>query len=68
MCLGTVGVVTGIRDEDGVPIADIAAGPAEAGGIFSACLLTCPAAAVGQTVLIHSGYVLQILDEEDNPS
>ncbi len=73
MCLGTVGVVTGIRDEDGVPMADIAAGPAEAGpaeagGIVSACLLTCPAAAVGQTVLIHSGYVLQILDEEDNPS
>lgn len=68
MCLGTVGVVTGIRDEDGVPMADIAAGRAEAGGIVSACLLTCPAAAVGQTVLIHSGYVLQILDEEDNPS
>ena len=67
MCLGTVGVVTGIRDEDGVSMAVVDTGPA-AGGMVSACLLTCPAAAVGQTVLIHSGYVLQILDDQENPS
>ena len=59
MCLGTIGVVTEIRDDDGVPMALVGAGSAAA---VHACLLTCPEAAVGDTVLVHSGYVLQILD------
>ncbi|HLH83653.1 MAG TPA: HypC/HybG/HupF family hydrogenase formation chaperone [Trebonia sp.] len=65
MCLGTTGVVTRIRDDGGIPMALIAApagSGAAAGGTVSACLLTCPEAAVGDTVLVHSGYVLQILD------
>lgn len=65
MCLGMTGVVTEISDDGGVPVALIDTGPAATGtGEFvSACLLTCPDAAVGDTVLIHAGYVLRRLDE-----
>jgi hydrogenase maturation factor len=59
MCQGTIGVVTEIRDDDGIPMALVGAGQAAA---VHACLLTCPEAAVGDTVLVHSGYVLQVLD------
>jgi hydrogenase maturation factor len=66
MCLGTIGVITEVCDSDGVPMAMVDAGSAIT---VNACLLTCPEAAVGQTVLVHSGYVLEILDalEEDVP-
>jgi hydrogenase maturation factor len=81
MCLGITGVIRQIRDDDGIPMALIAAGPVSVGGdgpanggdgpasaagdgTVSACLLTCPEAAVGDTVLVHSGYVLQILDPD----
>ena len=56
MCLGTVGVITEITD--GMAAID-------AGGVrVTASLLTCPQAVIGQTVLAHSGYVLEILEEE----
>jgi hydrogenase maturation factor len=60
MCLGTVGVITEVRDDDGVPMALVETSPAS---VASACLLTCPQAAVGETVLIHCGYVLKVLEE-----
>jgi hydrogenase maturation factor len=62
MCLGTTGVVTAVGDDDGVPMARVQAGPA---GQIEACLIACPEAKPGDTVLIHSGYVLQILDKEE---
>lgn len=65
MCLGTTGVVTRIYDDDGVAMALIDAGPA---GAISACLLTCQDAAVGDTVLVHSGYVLHTVDAEEDSS
>jgi hydrogenase maturation factor len=65
MCLGTVGVVTHLRDDDGVPMALV---DTSTGQVVTACLLTCPEAAVGDTILIHCGYALQIFDpEEDSP-
>jgi hydrogenase maturation factor len=63
MCLGTTGVVTSLRDDDGVPMALVDTGT---GQVVPACLLTCPEALVGDTVLIHSGYVLQVFDTEEN--
>ena len=60
MCLGTVGVITAVRDEDGLPMALVNT----AKGTVSACLLTCPEASVGRTVLVHCGYALHILDDE----
>jgi hydrogenase maturation factor len=65
MCLGTTGVVAGIRDDDGIPMAEVDTGTA---GTVQACLITCPDASVGDTVIIHSGYVLQILDVEEEIS
>lgn len=62
MCLGTVGVITAVRDDRGVPMALVDTGPA---GTVAACLLTCPEAGAGATVLVHSGYVLQILETGD---
>ena len=65
MCLGTTGVVTSLRDDDGVAMALVDTGT---GQVVSACLLTCPDALVGDTVLIHCGYVLQVFDaEKDSP-
>ena len=63
MCLGTAGVITAVRDEGGLPMALIDT----TDGTLSACLLTCPEAGVGRTVLVHCGYVLQILDDEQDP-
>jgi hydrogenase maturation factor len=65
MCLGTTGVIASVRDDDGVPMALVAA---SAGQLIHACLLTCPHALAGDTVLVHSGYVLQVVDpQEDSP-
>jgi hydrogenase maturation factor len=63
MCLGTVGVITAVRDDRGVPMALVDTGSA---GPVTACLLTCPEAGAGATVLVHSGYVLQILDDAED--
>jgi len=60
MCLGITGVIAGISDDDGVAIALIDTGT---GTPVSACLLTCPDAVTGDTVLIHAGYVLRRVDE-----
>ena len=58
MCLGQTGVIAGINDDDGVPVALVDTGADQPA---SACLLTCPDAGIGDTVLIHSGYVLRRL-------
>jgi len=58
------GVVTAIRDDDGVPMAVVDTADA---GPAPACLLTCPDAGIGDTVLVHSGYVLRILATGDKP-
>jgi hydrogenase maturation factor len=63
VCLGAVGVITAVREEDGLLMAVVDTVP----GTVSACLLTCPEASVGATVLVHCGYVLQILDDEQDP-
>ena len=58
MCLGLIGVVTRTFDEDGVPMADVDTGD----GDRSVCLLYCPEAAVGDDVLMHMGFVMEVLD------
>ncbi len=62
MCLGMTGVIAAIGDDAGVPVAlvDRPSGPR-----VSACLLTCPDAAVGDTVVVHAGYVLRRLARQD---
>jgi len=65
MCLGTTGVVTQIYDDDGIAMALIDTGTA---GVIPACLLTCLDAVAGDTVLVHSGYVLRIADADQGAS
>lgn len=60
MCMGITGVITEVRDDDGMPVAVVSTGS----GDLMASLLTCPEAGPGATVLVHSGYVLKILREE----
>jgi hydrogenase maturation factor len=62
MCLGMTGVVAGTGDDDGVQVALVDTG---SGPPVRACLLTCPDAAVGDTVLVHAGYVLRCLAKQD---
>jgi hydrogenase maturation factor len=65
MCMGMTGVVAGISDDDGIPMALVDTGPA---GVVHACLITCPDARAGDTVIVHSGYVLRILDVTEDVS
>ena len=69
MCLGMTGVITEIADDDGVPIALVNTVLVNTGprAPLRACLLTCPDAAVGDTVLIHAGYVLRRLARRGAP-
>jgi hydrogenase maturation factor len=59
MCLGMTGVITAVRHEGGVPMAVVDTG---VDGTVPACLLACLEADVGDTVLVHCGYVLRIID------
>jgi hydrogenase expression/formation protein HypC len=56
MCLGTLGEILSIWNEGGVPMAGTPQG--------EACLLYVPDASVGDTVLIHMGFALEILEDD----
>ncbi len=60
MCLGTVGRITEIWDQAGVPMARVDAGH----GPFEACLLYVPDASVDEPVLVHMSFVTEVMDEE----
>ncbi len=60
MCLGLIGVVTRTFEESDVPMADVDTGD----GPRSACLLYCPDATVGDDVLMHMGFVMEVLDPQ----
>jgi hydrogenase maturation factor len=57
MCLGAIGVVTKVLEDDGVPVALVDTGAS----VETACLLTCPEAGVGADVIVHFGFVVEIL-------
>jgi hydrogenase maturation factor len=58
MCLGKVGVVMKVWEEDGVPLAlvDVES------RTETACLLAAPEVAEGASVLLHMGFVVEVLD------
>jgi len=62
MCTGITGVIIEVVDDDGMPAAVFRSD--ETGAVLTASLLTCPEAGAGETVLVHSGYVLKVLREE----
>ncbi len=59
MCLGLVGRVVRTWDEGGVPMAEVDYGNHRE----PACLLYQPQVSVGTPVLVHTGFVVEELDE-----
>jgi hydrogenase expression/formation protein HypC len=61
MCLGVPGRVVSIADEDGVPM-----GRVDFGGVARrVCLAHVPAVVPGDYVLVHVGFALTRLDEDE---
>ena len=58
MCLGKVGRVLEVWEDAGVPMGLVEVGS----GTETACLLTCRGADVGSSVLVHLGFVVEVLD------
>ena len=56
MCLGTLGVIDRIWGEGGVPMGSVDGEPA--------CLMYTPHAAIGDTVLVHLGFSMEVVEEE----
>ena len=56
MCLGTVGAIEELWSEGGLPMGRVAGRPV--------CLAYTPEAAVGDAVLIHLGFALEVLDPD----
>lgn len=56
MCLGALGTIDERWDEGGVPMASVDGEPV--------CLLYTPEAKVGDTVLAHIGFAVEIVDPD----
>lgn len=61
MCLGIPGKIIEIYEKDSLPMAKI-----DFGGIVKeACLAYTPEATVGEYALIHVGFAISLMDEEE---
>lgn len=56
MCLGVIGVIHETWDEGGIGMASVAGEPV--------CLIYTPEAGPGDSVLVHLGFAVEILDAE----
>lgn len=61
MCLAVPGRVLSLHEEGGMPMARID----YAGVEQDACLAYTPEAGVGDWVIVHAGFALQVLDEAE---
>lgn len=61
MCLAIPGKVLSIEQENGLPMAVID----YAGARNRACLAYTPEAGVGSYVIVHAGFALQVLNEDE---
>ncbi len=61
MCLAIPGKILAITTENGLPMAEID----YAGARNQACLAYTPEAEVGNYVIVHAGFALQILNEDE---
>ncbi|GAA2629842.1 HypC/HybG/HupF family hydrogenase formation chaperone [Paractinoplanes durhamensis] len=60
MCLAVPGRIVQIGEADGIPMAEV-----DFGGVRkSVCLQYVPEAAVGEYVVVHVGFAIQLLDEK----
>jgi len=61
MCLGIPGRILEIRQQDGLPM-----GKVEFGGIAKeVCLAYTPEAAVGDYVIVHVGFAISRIDQQE---
>jgi hydrogenase expression/formation protein HypC len=61
MCLGIPGRIIEVRQQDGLPM-----GKVEFGGIAKeVCLAYTPEAAVGDYVIVHVGFAISRVDEQE---
>ena len=61
MCLGVPGKVIDVRDEDGIRM-----GTVDFGGIRrAACLEYAPEVDLGSYVVIHVGFAISVVDEQE---
>jgi len=61
MCLGIPGKVAKIYEQDGTPMASV-----DFGGVEQAvCIATTPEVALGQYVLVHAGFALNVLSDTE---
>jgi hydrogenase expression/formation protein HypC len=61
MCLGIPGKVTEIYEEH-----DVLMGKVDFGGVFKrVCLAHTPEVAIGKYVIVHVGFSLQVIDEDE---
>ena len=61
MCLAIPGRISERYEEAGLPMARVD----YAGAVAAACLAYTPEAQVGDYVLVHAGFALQVLNEEE---
>lgn len=61
MCLGVPGKVIELYDAGGIEMAKVDFG----GVVREACLEIVPEVKVGQYVIIHVGFAISVLDEEE---
>ena len=62
MCLGRIGTVTKTWDDRGVPMALVRTSPGA--DPESVCLMAVPEARTGMQVLVHLGFVVEIIPAE----
>lgn len=61
MCLGVPGKITELYEKGGLPMARV-----DFGGVFrEACMSYVPEAKVGDYCIIHVGFALNLLSEEE---
>lgn len=61
MCLAIPGKVVAISDEKGMKMGTVDVN----GSLTRACLEYVPDIAIGQYTLVHAGFALKIIDEEE---
>ena len=61
MCLAVPGKVEEIYDQNGLKMGKINYG----GTLQEACLEYCPEVKIGEYAIVHAGFAISILDEEE---
>ncbi|MBK7142917.1 MAG: HypC/HybG/HupF family hydrogenase formation chaperone [bacterium] len=61
MCLAIPGKVISLHEENGLLMGKVEFG----GTLISACLAYVPEVKVGEYVIVHAGFALNVIDEEE---